>query len=421
MSKNIRSPQVRNRRKAKNRVGRKRFESKAQIIKDRAKNNKKQNQLKEKLFLGELAGIDNREVPETHDIPNVATAHEIMEKLWLEDMRQALFFIKKHVKSIIEDEQANDIFTDSMFQLDEKYLKTRRAVTHESARKILYGIMKIEIRKFNWEQMLENMDKTFVSSTDSDGKEMYTEDEIVSSRVSDVEVMPPSYYFLKKYNKEQYRKKNPGWKQKKITRLFARLRRIHSLKAKKIQRALHRMNYYIYYELRILPRRERRARKLLHQLNYETRWDKINHDKKWFWLQEYRKLDRVKEYIRTYEKQYRQRQKYKQWSREYQRKKRQLHPRKYRDYSKKHYWKNPEESRRKHKEWASTPEAKKKAKERRMKKYYEMKNDPVKWQEHLNKINERKKRLRREKRLGIWKDRRLAENKPSLARKKYRE
>lgn len=43
--------------------------------------------------------------------------------------------------------------------------------------------------------------------------------------------------------------------------------------------------------------------------------------------------------------------------------------------------------------------------------YYEMKKDPAKWQAYLNKVNERKRRNREEKKKGIYTDKRLIENK----------
>lgn len=352
MSKNIRSPQVRARRKAKNRTGRKRFESKSEIIASRAKNSRKQKILKEKILKGELDTTDFREPATKILIDNVQTAHEILEKLWLEDMGQALGYIKKHAKYPINDEQTNDLFTDSMFRLDEKFLKTRKVVRHESAKKILYGIIKIELKKFNWNAMLENMDRAAINNR-IDGEEYLTEEEWVSAKQSDVELLPPSHYFFKKYRHEQY------------------------LKHKKKYIDPDPKSYY-------------------YNLYHKT-------------IKEYRKRPEVWEKIKNAQSKYRRESEHykewrKKWSKEWWEKTR---PDRL-AYSKQYYYKNHSKMLQYSKQ--KQVKYKNKISQHNKNKYAELKKDPIKYREHLDKLNERKKRIRREKKLGIYKDRRKYEN-----------
>lgn len=65
------------------------------------------------------------------------------------------------------------------------------------------------------------------------------------------------------------------------------------------------------------------------------------------------------------------------------------------------------------KERAKTPERKAQVRKYHKKIYYEIKEDPIKYQEYKDKRNTTRNRMRAEKKAGTWKDRRLIKNQDS--------
>lgn len=203
MSKKLRSPAVREIRKGKNRVGRKRFESNAQIIQSKALRRARKDR-EGNLSPSPKGAVFSFEKDSASEF-EWDNEKDLLSKVFQEDMPRALNYILARLpKSSYEDRY--DIFIDSLELVRNKYIRNpiMGVNSQERTRMILYGVIKNNIKVYKRKKLFEALDHH--QPIEEDRFDNFNEEEYISANMSDIELLPPSVYAQRKYQREYYQK-----------------------------------------------------------------------------------------------------------------------------------------------------------------------------------------------------------------------